>query len=403
MPKKRILIIHPGNLYPTIMAFQDRVINLIRVLNNSHHVEVIALYNTEEQKSLHVEKLPEICENYYLIPKPNRTFIQKKLFGILKHLISMIFKIPAQAIYPNWPSLRNQILLIVGETEYDIIQIETWWQCQLFKKMGNNIFKVVDTHDVMYEKRELERRYKNKALTRRDKSYLLHYKQKELENTSLADLIVSISEHDSKVFQEHFPDKNHILVPIGQDLSKFINYPHDNDAKTILFYGSMGGSQNIIAFWRLYKDILPKIKEKIPDIKLIVLGANPPNEVSELADSSSIIVTGFVSDVRPYLSKSTLMVLPLETSGGFRGRIVEVMAMGIPVIGTHNALDCIDMENGLQGFISDDDNLMAEYAVRLFTDKEMLGKMQSACREFVEFKYSLEKTYGKLSKYYSKL
>ena len=53
------------------------------------------------------------------------------------------------------------------------------------------------------------------------------------------------------------------------------------------------------------------------------------------------------------------MILPMSIAGGFRTRVVEVMAMGVPVIGTHNALDCLEMENGIHGFITDNDSEMA--------------------------------------------
>lgn len=403
MPKKRILVIHPGNLYPVSMAFQDRVVNLVRELNNSHHVQVIALFNSAEQKRLHERNLPEICEDYYLVPKPNRTFLQRKIYGLIKKGLQTCLNIPEHSIYPNWPTVKKRICSIINHGNYDIIQVEAWWQCGLFEYVNNHIHKVIDTHDVMYEKRELERRHRKSSLTKRARTFLTSYKKKELENTGRADTIISISSHDLSIFQKHFPGKKHLLVPIGQELSDLIDYPRKDDGRTILFYGSMGGRQNIIGFWRLYNQILPLIRQKIPNIRLIVLGANPPQEIKNLHDGNQIIITGFVEDVRPYIAMSTLMILPLETSGGFRGRIVDVMAMGVPVIGTHNALDCIGMELDVLGYIAEDNDLLSTYAIDLLSDRNQLAIMQNACQQFVRTNYSLEKTYGNLSQYYEQL
>jgi len=223
-----------------------------------------------------------------------------------------------------------------------------------------------------------------------------------LKNIGLADLIISISENDSNTFNDHFPDKNHILVPIGQDLNKFINYPKNDDGKTILFYGSMGGQQNIIGFWRLYKKILPLIRNKIQDVKLIVLGANPPEEIKKLHNGNSIIVTDFVEDVREYISRSTIKILPLETSGGFRSRIVEVMALGVTIIGTNNALGGYGIRNNENGFIIEHNSDIANKAVELMQNPKQLKELSKYAKELIITKYSINQTYGKLSNLYEK-
>lgn len=404
MSKKKILIIHPGSLYPNIMAFQDRVINMTKVLNEKHSVELVVLYKTKEEKKLHEKNLPFICNNFYLIPSPNNSLIKRKTLGVVSFFIQKVFNLPGQMIYPNWPTIKRRIINIVKTNNYDIVQIETWWQCNLFKYVSDTTLKVIDTHDVMYEKRILERKYQNKGiLSKKDKKNLEKYKKIELKNTGFSDLIISISKHDNEIFLKHFTNKKHLFIPMGQNLADFINYPKKDDDKTILFYGNMGGKQNIIAFWRLYNVIYPKIRKNISKIKLIVLGANPPSKIKDLDNGDSIIITDYVKDVREYIAKSSLMILPLVTSGGFRSRVVEVMVMGVPVIGTHNALDSIEMSHGIHGFITDSDEKMATYAIKLLSDIKLRTKISKECIKFVKKNYTIESTYGRLSKYYSEL
>jgi glycosyltransferase involved in cell wall biosynthesis len=95
------------------------------------------------------------------------------------------------------------------------------------------------------------------------------------------------------------------------------------------------------------------------------------------------------------------MILPLSLSGGFRSRIVEVMAMGVPVVGTHNALDSVGMTDGVHGFISDDDTAIAGHAVRVITDARLRRRMSRQCVRFVSEEYTIEKTYGRLARHYS--
>ena len=74
--------------------------------------------------------------------------------------------------------------------------------------------------------------------------------------------------------------------------------------------------------------------------------------------------------------------------------------MGVPVIGTHNALDSIEMTSGVHGYVTDSDHEMAERAVQLLNDSGLKRYMSEKCRKFVAEKYSIEATYGKLSRYY---
>jgi glycosyltransferase involved in cell wall biosynthesis len=114
--------------------------------------------------------------------------------------------------------------------------------------------------------------------------------------------------------------------------------------------------------------------------------------------NNSIIVTGYVTDIKSYLSKCKVIVLPLETGVGFRGRVVEAMALGIPAVGTSNALQSIGLENGKQGFIEEDNYKIAEKVCLILNNNELFKEMSENCRKFAAANFSLESTFGNLSK-----
>lgn len=401
--KKKILVINPSRLIPTTMAFQERVITMTKVLNMEHQVDLITLYKTERERESTKSELSNVTNDLYLFRKPNVGFLRRKLLTGVLRTVSFLTLYPFSLFYPNWPSIRNKIQKVISRNDYDIVQVESWLQAGIFKDLTDDTYKVLDTHDVHYEKRTLEKKHHKEKLSQMDKLELKRYKELELRNTGLANLIISISHKDEDVFKGHFSDKHHLTIPIGKHLEQFTKYPRDDDGLTILFYGSMGGKQNIIAFWRLYRNIFPQIKRVIPEVRLIALGANPPEKIRELDAKEEITVTGFIDDVREIIGQASLMVLPLETSGGFRGRIVEVMAMGVPVIGTHNALDCTEITHGLHGYISDKDKEIANYAIELLRGSEKRKEMGNNSKKFVKNNYSLKSTYEKLSRYYAKL
>ena len=200
-------------------------------------------------------------------------------------------------------------------------------------------------------------------------------------------------------FLKIYPEKPMLLIPDGADINYYLSYDVNPQRGVILFYGAMGSSQNINAFWRLYKKILPEIKKEFPDIKLLVVGSNPPDEIRFLDNGSSIIVTGFVEDVRPWLAQAWVCLIPLELGSGFRGRIIELMAMRIPVAGTHNALDSIGFESGKHGFISDSDEDIINFSKLVLRDQKYRTEICQNASEFVRSNYSLEATFGKLNEY----
>jgi glycosyltransferase involved in cell wall biosynthesis len=266
------------------------------------------------------------------------------------------------------------------------------------------ILKILDTHDILYKKKylTLKARY-GKKIPFFKKRELKNFKKLENMFIRIADVIITNSRLDLEKIKEISPKATSNLISNGQDITYFSQYKANPEKGTILFYGSMGGDQNIKAFFRFWNRILPGIKTKFPDVKVLVVGANPPDSIKKLNNKTEIIVTGFVEDVREFLSKSYLMIIPMEIAAGFRGRVVEVMSMGIPVIGTHNALDCIEMTHGKHGFVSDSDQEMARYAIELLQAPKLRERMSKDCTRFVSEKYSIEASYGKLSLYYSEM
>lgn len=406
MSKKKILIVMGGPLFPKTMASQDRVYKMIKRLSMDHTVDVATFIRDNHEKEVSQQNLNDVCRNFYPIPaiNPKGSFF-KRGFHRVKYLF-LYYLAGASRYYYYYGNKKsiNKIVDIINTNTYDIVQIEFCTLFNIFKKIETNCIKVIDTHVLLLEARE--RSLKNKYgdnipfFQRRE---LKKYGELEKEALQLADVIISISKDDYVSLKQMFPHKKNIIIFTGQDIDYFIGYKTNPGKHTILFYGNMGTSFNIKAFSRFKDSILPLIKNEIVDVKVLVVGANPPDSIKKSDNGKDMIVTGFVDDVREYLSKATLMVLPLDIGAGFRSRVVDVMSMGIPVIGTHLALDSIEMAHGTHGYVTDSNEEMAGYAITLLNDPGSRKKMAEECKTFVSGKYSIEATYGILSQYYSSI
>jgi glycosyltransferase involved in cell wall biosynthesis len=112
------------------------------------------------------------------------------------------------------------------------------------------------------------------------------------------------------------------------------------DPDTLAFVGSMDYHANISGIAHFVRTTLPLIVRERPALRFLVVGKNPPPQIRALA-SSNVIVTGSVEDVRPFLVRACVIVVPLLVGGGTRLKILEAMASGRPVVSTRHGAEGI--------------------------------------------------------------
>ncbi len=114
-----------------------------------------------------------------------------------------------------------------------------------------------------------------------------------------------------------------------------------------------------------------------PRVKLIIAGNNPPFALLNKYNYPDMMVTGFIEDIKPIIGKCAVMLLPLETGSGFRGRLVEVMALGVPVIGTQNGLQSVGIQDGVQGYYAESDEEIIQIAIMVINNPELRQKLSN--------------------------
>jgi polysaccharide biosynthesis protein PslH len=142
-------------------------------------------------------------------------------------------------------------------------------------------------------------------------------------------------------------------------------YPKKND---LIFTGNMAYHPNILACKYLVKDILPILKKKYPDIKICLAGTNPTKEVMALG-GKNIEVTGFVKDIRDYLSMSKLFVAPLFSGSGLQNKLLESMASGLPTLTTPSAAKALGAMDGKEIIICKNEFEFAEQILWLLNNE----------------------------------
>ena len=209
----------------------------------------------------------------------------------------------------------------------------------------------------------------------------------EIDDLSSYDVIFSTSESDRQTFQKDIPDVPNYVIPNGVDTSYFRPSPsYRTNPNAMVFTGMMGYVPNNDGMLYFLDEIFPRVQMQIPDAKIYIVGSHPSEELKQRT-TDNIIITGFVDDVRPFVWRSNLFVVPLRMGSGTRLKVVEALAMKKPVVSTSVGCEGIDVEHGKSVLMADDPEAFAENVVRLMQDEELREELTHHGYALVRNKY----------------
>jgi sugar transferase (PEP-CTERM/EpsH1 system associated) len=175
----------------------------------------------------------------------------------------------------------------------------------------------------------------------------------------------------------------------GVDLEYFAPQPVPRQAETLVFVGRMGYHANLAAAQNLVAQIMPRLWQRRPAARLVIVGADPPRSLRAMCAAAGprVALTGYVADVRPFLAGATVSVNPLGYAVGVQNKILEAMAMGTPVVATSTACAALDVVREEQVLIADTSDELAAAAARLLDDPALAARIGAAGRRLVEDRY----------------
>jgi glycosyltransferase involved in cell wall biosynthesis len=167
--------------------------------------------------------------------------------------------------------------------------------------------------------------------------------------------VVAVSAIDAEIIRREYAATSVGHVATGVDLAYFCRpRPRPRDSHQLVFVGSMDWIPNDDGIRWFVSEVFGGIQERIPDARLTVVGRLPSRDMRALAARNPAIeVTGTVPDVRPYLERAAVSVVPLRIGGGTRLKIYEMMAMGVPVVSTAIGAEGLPIRHGEHLLIAD--------------------------------------------------
>lgn len=209
-------------------------------------------------------------------------------------------------------------------------------------------------------------------------------KERELTIYQQADWLMTVTEEDKQVLLDHIDKKDIIVLP-----NIHARQPEGapfSDRHGLLFVGNFNHPPNGDAMTYFCQQVFPKVKAAIPDMKLSIVGANPPEEVKALANDA-IEVTGYVIETEPYLRTHRLSIAPLRYGAGMKGKIGEALSHGVPVVTSSIGAEGMGLVHDQQVLIADEATDMAKQILRLYQDQELWQILANNGREHIENHY----------------
>jgi sugar transferase (PEP-CTERM/EpsH1 system associated) len=392
----RILVLTPSLPYPPIWGFGTRVYHFLRLLARRHEVSLLTYEEPGEDQK--VAALAKMCSFVHTVPRDAETARHKRL----TQLSSVASRLSYQRRNLHSQAMQDRLEQLTSRNRFDIIQIESSQMAGF--AFDSRAVLVLDEHNIEYEL--LYRMYHTEhSAMRRLYNWIefAKFKREEIGTWRRVSGCLSTSAREDEIIRATAPDTPTQVVPNAVDADYF--RPSADaaiDANAIVMTGLMLYRPNVDGALYFVREIFPRILASRPDMVFYIVGAGATDEVKRLA-GPNVIVTDTVPDVRPYLDRSAVFVVPLRMGGGTRLKVIEGLSMEKAMVSTSVGCEGIDVVSGEHLIVADEPHAFADAVLQLLGDRDMALRLGREGRALVERRYRWETVVEGMEELYDRL
>ncbi len=370
----RILWLKTELLHPIDKGGKIRTYQMLRELKKDHHITYLCLDDGSAERDA-LQKAQEYAHEVITVRhKTTRKFTSGFYFELMRNLSS---NLPYALEKYLSAELRLKIDSLAQTGKFDLLICD-------FLAPAVNVPPRLPIKTLLFQHNVealIWQRHYEVAGNPVKKAYFKfqwdRMKRFEAEACRSFDWVVAVSDEDAQMMKREYGAEKVSHVPTGVDTEYFKQTAEpENAGHEIVFTGSMDWLPNEDGINWFASAIFPRVKQEIPDATLTVVGRNPSPALLSLADSdNSITVTGRVPDVRPFMNRASVYVVPIRIGGGTRLKIYEAMAMGLPVVSTVVGAEGLDIEDGRDILLRDDPIAFSDAIVSVLRDRELASRI----------------------------
>ncbi|MCZ6877108.1 MAG: glycosyltransferase [Acidobacteria bacterium] len=316
-----------------------RVLQLLQWVSKKHEVSVISFVETEEEAAQRAQLLLT-CKRVELL-------YRRGCFPV-----SFFPYEPFEEF--NTAEFGKKLEEILTEEDFDLVHFE-WVQMAQYAGLVPHIPKLITEIEVSYAAHNILVKLESNLFLKLKKLYnawQIFYR--ELELCRKVEKVVCVTDKDHDYLRGYIEKKKLSVVNTGVDNEYFSsNGFRPPDKNALVFVGAFRHDPNVDAMLYFCEQIFPLILREHPQTHLYIVGSSPPQSVQELGTHSQVTVTGYVEDIRDYYQRAQIVVVPVRTGVGIRGKILEAWAAGKAIVATSLACSGIRTCHGENLLIAD--------------------------------------------------
>jgi len=384
--------------YPPDDGGKIGIFNLTKYLSlRGHRIVLLSIISGQTKGTPgNIEGLGKWCD-VRVVYKNTGT----NLWGLF---LNLFFKVPYTISKYHSSKVKVAIKKILSKGGFDLVHIDSLHMAYYgqFIKHEFKLPLVLREHNV--QATTMERYYKRQRNPLVKLYAYLQWKKMhryEAKICEIFDKCLMITEEDKERIERMNPSVKTCIIPAGVDTSYFYPLKIEEESGSLVFVGDLSWLPNVDGVIWFYSRVWPRIKKASLPVKFYVIGRRPPEEIRKLSKKDqNIMVTGFVKDVRPYVAKCSVYVVPLRIGGGMRLKILEAMAMERPVVATSVGAEGIMATDRENIMIADSEADFAERVIELLKDRNPRRRVAQEGKRLIEQKYRWETVVEALEKEY---
>lgn len=369
----RILFVCHRLPFPPNRGGKIRPFHMIQHLGRKHSVTVATLAHTEAERR-EGQPLADHCESVICEVLPNH-------IRWLQACGALLSSTPSSVAY-FW---SNRLFARIREAwqarPFDIIIVHCAFVAQYVRDLACSL-RLLDYGDVDSGKWFDYARSRSFPLSigyRIEAEKLIRYEKKLAAEF---DICTATTLGELEAVRKLNPAVKSAVIPNGVDLGYFHHRTSDPAGSSVLvFLGRMDYFPNIDGAMYFARDVFPLIREEIPQAQFLIVGSAPSRSIQNLSRLSGITVTGHVPDVRPYLERAAVAVAPLRIARGTQNKILQFLAMGVPVVTTPEAAKGVDAEVSKHFVVAEGSESFASRVINLLQDRELRTSLSLSGRQ----------------------
>jgi glycosyltransferase involved in cell wall biosynthesis len=402
MDKPKLLVLSHVLPFPRSSGQEQRVFYTLQAVREVFHVTFATFVGKGDEEEIR-RKLLTICDDALLLP--SRYSYLSEAGKTWRRAVGSFQMLRSGLKWSNYvigqlEFSQSRIVSLLASGNFDCVLFEYWHAAGSTDVVrGRGIPCVLDMHDILWQAYGQELADKSGLPGWWKRWSFNKYKSEEEHAWKQFDGVIAINREEMRYVEQAMPRSSKVFyAPMGTNLTLWPYSWKPSQPMRVAYYGSFRSPHNQQSALRCFKRIMPEIWRSFPETEFWLVGNKPPESIRVLSDDPRVKVTGYVEDVQAVLRTMSAVLCPWSGTYGFRSRLVEVMALGVPVVATPDAVSGMEFEDGNGLLLGQRDSELARCALRLIGNRSFAAEQSARARQSIEHLYSLETTYVRLAR-----